>query len=78
MDLIKYEMEIPKESKEVIDLLDALLEQLLSEEKDYAKVLPALMSALDGMAGIKDEVKASYKDELAAYLVHKVLGRLLK
>jgi len=77
MELVKYELELPKESKEVIDLLAALVEVLRSEDRNYGAILPKLMVALDGVGKIGEELKGNYKDELAAYLLHKVGGPLL-
>jgi len=78
MELVKYELELPKESKEVIDLLAELVVILRSDDRNYAELLPKLMVALDGAGKIGDELKGSHKDELAAYLLHKVGGPLLK
>lgn len=72
-------MQIPKEGKEVVDLVDAILEKVMAkaEMSEYASLLSSLMTAVDGVGSIADEIKGDGKDELAAYLVHKVLGRLI-
>jgi hypothetical protein len=73
------EFDVPKEGKEVVDFLDAILEKVMAKAElaDYATLLVGALPALDGVAAIKDEIKSDGKDELAAYLVQKVMARLL-
>lgn len=79
METVKYEMEVPKEAKEVIDLADAVIEKIMakSDVSDYLTLIGELSSAIDGIEGVVDEMKGQYRDEAAGYLVHKLLGRLL-
>jgi len=75
---IPVTLEIPKETKEVIDALDVILEAAMSGRGATAFVttFDELMKAADGAAQIKGEMKSQYRDEAAGYLVRTILGRL--
>jgi len=79
VDKVIVQMEVPKEGKEVVDFLDQVLEKVMAKAPlaEYATLLTAIMPAVDGVAKLGEEMKSDGKDELAAYLVHKVLARLL-
>ena len=79
MELVKYEMELEKNGKEVVDFLDAVLEKVLAKKglADFADLLDEAYKAVDGINEVKEGLSSQYRDELAGYLVHKVLGRLL-
>lgn len=79
MDKVSVELEVPKEGKELVDFLDQVLAKALAKAPlvEYAELLVAALPALDGIDKIKTEVKSDGKDELAAYLVHKLMARLL-
>ena len=79
MESVKYEMEVPKEGKEVIDLLDAILEKVLAKAPmaEYAVLFGQASVAVDGIGNIGEEMKSNGRDELAGYMVHKLMGRLL-
>lgn len=75
MELVSVELNVPKESKEVIDLLGQLFDQAKDglDVGDISKLLPAFMMAVEGVAQIPAEAKGGNKDDLIAYLV-KVIG----
>ena len=78
VNVIKYEMLVPKESKEIVDLVDSILEKVL--KKDWAALIGDVgkaSAAVDGFDKVKEELSSEYRDELAGYLVHKMMGRLL-
>jgi len=79
MEKIKYEMEVPKESKEIIDFLDAILEKVKAKAPlaDYASLFGQASTALNGIDMLGDEAKSDGRDEIAAYMVHKLMSRLL-
>lgn len=79
VEKINVNMEVPKEGKELVDFLDKVLEKVMGKAPiaEYAELLAAVMPAVDGIAKLGEEMKSDGKDELAAYLVHKLLGRLL-
>lgn len=76
---IVYEMPVPKEGKEVVDLIDAILEKVMAKApwSSYTDLLDELMVAIDGVQHIGAEIKGEYRDELTGYLVHKVMSRLV-
>lgn len=76
---VDYSMKVPKELKEVVDLLDKAVAKLKAKApfSEYADLLGPLMAALEGIGGVGEEIKSEYKDEAAAYLVHKLMGTLL-
>jgi len=79
METVEYLMKVPKELKDVIDLMDGLVEKIMAKAdlKEYTTLLGDLMLAVEGVDGIAEEAKSQYRDEAAGYLVHKLLGRLL-
>lgn len=79
METVSYSMQVPKEGKEIVDLLDGILEKVLAKAEiaSYMSLVGDLTKAADGIASVKDEVKSEYRDELAAYMVHKLMARLL-
>lgn len=78
MDLVKVELQVPKEAKEIVDALAAIAEHFLSGHgiAEAAALLPALLSAAQGAQDVIPAIKSEYKDELAAYLVKRILGTL--
>lgn len=79
IEKVKVELEIPKESKEVVDLIDAVLEKVMAKAPiaEFSVLIGDLMKAVEGVGQIDDEMKSDGRDEVAGYLVHKVLGRLM-
>lgn len=78
MDLVKYELEVPKESKEVLDAAISLV-SFFMQKKPLAEItllLPGVLAALDGISQVKDEIASDKKDELAAYAVHQLWAAL--
>lgn len=71
-------MSIPKEAKELVDLLDAVLVKVMAKAPvvEYAELFSKLSAAVDGVSLISSEMKSEGRDELAGYLVHKLLGTL--
>ena len=80
MKFEKVELNVPKESKEIVDAVDAILEDILAK-KSVAEIaaenLTGLFEAVSGFDQLDDEFKAQGRDDLAAYLVQKVMNRLL-
>ncbi len=79
IEVVKYELDVPKELKEVVDLLDAVLAKVLAKESlaSYTELFDELVKAGEGIGAVGDEAKSQYRDEAAGYLVHKLLGRLM-
>lgn len=76
MELIQHSIEVPKETKEAIDLVAALIGHF-KEGKSLAELtglLDEFMTAVNGAADIDDEVKSEHKEAILAYLVHQVGG----
>lgn len=76
---VSYTMEVPKELMEVIDLLDGILEKVMTKADvaTYIELLDEASAAAGGIQNVAEEAKSQYRDEAAAYLVHKIMGRLL-
>lgn len=70
MNLIKVELEVPKESKEVIDAVVELIKDLKAK-KDLTAILAeniaVLSMAIEGLDQIKEELKSKYVADLASY-----------
>lgn len=80
VEFVQYPLAVPKEGKEIIDAVTGLVAHFVNGGKleEAAAFLPAVMSAVDGYQKLGEELKGEGKDELAAYLVHKVLSAIQK
>lgn len=76
---IDYTMKVPKELKEVVDLLNGILENVMAKKsiQEYTNLIDELMVAVDGIGGVSEEMKSQFRDEAAGYLLHKLMGTLL-
>lgn len=79
METVSVEMKVPKEFKEVVDLIDGIVEkvQAKAEIGEYAELIGKLTTAADGVQHIAAEAKSQYRDEGVGYLVQKLMSRLL-
>jgi len=79
MDLVKYEMEVPKESKEIVDSVVALVDHFMQKKPlaEISLLLPGIMTAFDGYDKVKEEIASNNRDELVAYLINKLLPIIL-
>lgn len=79
IELIEYNMPVPKETKEVIDLANMVLEKIMNGEdiSTFMELMDELYLAADGANKIGYEASSPYKDEIAGYLVHKMMGTIL-
>lgn len=79
METIDVILEVPKEGKEIVDALDALLENILSKApiSSYANLFDEIYAAGDGVQKVTNEIQSQYRDELAGYMVQKLMARLL-
>ena len=73
IETVSYTMEVPKESKELIDAECGIIEHFIGggSLEGAAAFLPAVMKAVEGIKKIPAELKSRYNDEAAGYLVHK-------
>lgn len=76
MDTIKKELNVPKESAEVVDAVFDLIEDIKAK-KDVGAItaenLTSLMKAVDGYEALGDEVKSAERSDLAAYMTKRSL-----
>jgi phosphopantothenate synthetase len=79
MESVDYVMKVPKEGKDVVDLIDAILANVFAKTpiSEWTNVIDELMAAVDGIQSVTEEMKSEGRDELAAYLVHKVMARVI-
>lgn len=75
VDKVKVEMMVPKESKEIVDLLVAILVKVKAKAPiaEYMALLPDLVKAADGINMVDDEFKSDGGDELLGYLIQQVM-----
>lgn len=73
VETVAYTMQVPKESKEVVDAQTKILEHFANggSVEDAVPYLGDVMKAVDGYEKIPVELKSRYNDEAAGYLVHK-------
>ncbi len=66
----KVEIEVGKESKEVVDAITLLVEDI-REKKDISLIaaenLPSLMKAIEGVDKLDDEMKSEVRNATVAY-----------
>jgi len=75
---VNYSMEVPKESKELIDALEGIIAHFVAGKSvtEAAALLPAVMAAVDGLGKLAEESKSEHLDEAVGYGVHKIMGAL--
>jgi hypothetical protein len=75
MESVDVTLKVPKESKEVIDLLKGVVEKVKAgaEVNDYLTLIGDLSSALDGVDQIPAEAKSEGRDEIIAYLINQLM-----
>lgn len=73
---IPYTMEVPKEGMEVVNAIALLVNHFANGGTvvGVTQHLDDLKDAVVGAKDVLDEMKSSYKDELAGYTVHKLWG----
>lgn len=71
---VKYELNVPKESKDVVDFLAALYDMIKAKKPlaEYAGLIDELFLAIDGSDKLDDELKSANKGAIIAYLVEKI------
>ena len=69
---------VPKESKEMVDALVSLVAHFKygGDLAGATLLLPGLLSAVEGVGKIAEEVKSEQNDELVGYTVQKVMALL--
>lgn len=78
---IPVQLNVPKESKEVIDALTALVADLKAKKslvEISTDMLPKLLIAVEGYDQLGAELKSDGRDDLAGYAVTQILGALDK
>ena len=72
-------LKVPKESKEVIDLLAGVAVKIKegADVQDYLSLIGELSSALDGIDKVPAEAKSEGRTEIVAYMVHKMMPILV-
>lgn len=79
MQRVEVILSVPKESKEVVDLIAFLIKELKAKKglaEIAANTLPKLMVAVEGFSAIGEEVASDGQDEMAGYLVQQVMQEL--
>ena len=78
VETVNYTMEVPKESKELMDALSAIIGHFKSGKSvtEAAALLPDVLQAVDGIDKLDDEAKTEHLDEAVGYGVHKIMGAL--
>lgn len=71
MVTVPVTVNVPKETKEVIDFLGAIADKVLAKApiSEYGTLVDELYKALEGVNLVSDEVKQGDKGAMLAYLV---------
>lgn len=77
MEFVNVTYPVPKESKEVFDAVSAIIAHFKAGKSvtEAAILLPAVLTAVDKVQEVDDEVAANY-DAVAAYGAYSILGAL--
>lgn len=78
MEIVKVTTDVPKDFKEVVDLVDAILVKVKSKASmaSYIGLLDELSKAAEGIDNVDDAVMGEYRDECTGYLVRTLMLRL--
>lgn len=73
---IKHEIEVPKETKEIIDFLDKVAAKVKAKAPlaEYSTLIADLYTAVEGAGVVDDEMKSKHKGAALSYLIEKVGG----
>jgi len=74
---IEEVINVPKETKEMIDLLELVYEKVKAKAdlQDYVGLLDELHLAINGIDQIDDEMKSKFRADALGYLVLKIGGK---
>lgn len=77
MQTVQVTLEVPKESKEVVDFVAKLIEVARTEGKaGLSRLLPEFMVAVEGISELQAELNQGSKGSLAAYAGLKIVDAL--
>lgn len=79
MATVQVVMEVPKESKEVVDAIVLLVKDIKAKKpigEIAGDALPKVIQAAEGFDQVGGEIKSEGRDELAGYLVQQVFAAL--
>jgi len=76
VEIVPYQMSVPKEGKELIDAISGLIRHIVKGGQLTDIPLALLLPAITGIKGVLEEAKSQYNDELSAYLIHKFWAAL--
>lgn len=74
METVKHELNVPKQSKEVIDLLDGIVVKIKAKApvSEYLELVNEFMAAVEDVKEVGDEIKSGNKGDILAYLTMKI------
>lgn len=78
MQTVEVVLNVPKETKEFIDLLSKVVDKVKAkaELQSYAELFDDLYKAVDGIDQVGEEMKSKNKDDAIAYLSKVIGGKL--
>lgn len=78
MELVQITKQVPKESKDIVDAVEMLLDLVLKKApiEEYASLLPKVMAAVENVSAVKSELKSSHRNELVSHLLLVLLEKL--
>lgn len=79
VNTVPVQLNVPKESKEVVDALKALVAEIKAKKpigEIVASALPKVITAVDGFDQVDDEIKSENKSDLIAYLSKEISSAL--
>lgn len=71
-------LNVPKETKEVVDLLAAIADNVIAKKPvaEWVNIIDETMAALQGVDQVPAEVKSEHKGAIVAYLAQTVGSKL--
>lgn len=80
METVEVGLMVPKESKDVIDLVVAIIQQVKDgvQAEDVLAIVDELAEAFAGIQAVPEEVKSEYLGDLIAFAGKSVVDALIK
>lgn len=79
METVNVELPVNRDFKEVVDLIDAIIEKVKTKAPiaEYAELIGKVTVAADGFKNVMEAVKTNNRDECVAYLIRTLMQRLM-
>lgn len=79
METINVDFPVNKDFKEVVDLIDGLVEKIQAKAPitEYTELIAKLTAAAEGFGNVMAVVKTNNRDECMGYMIQVLMQRLM-